>query len=90
MGKLLFGSGFPHDDPARAIESLYTLNAFSQGTQLPSLARSSVRAIVEHDPLPALGIEADLTPRRHEAEIDDSDETSMGEVVVAGRLAVRQ
>ncbi len=92
MGKLLFGSGFPYDDPARAIESLYTVNAFSQATQLPSVARSSVRAIIEHDPLASLGIEAEMAPRRHEAEpeVDDSDETSMGEVIVAARPAVRR
>ncbi len=46
MDKLLFGSGFPYDTPTRAIEALYTVNAYSHGTRLPSIARSSIRAMV--------------------------------------------
>lgn len=62
MDKLLFGSGFPIDTPARAIETLYTVNAYSHGTQLPSIARSSIKAIVEKDSLACLGIDAEFTP----------------------------
>ncbi len=60
MDKLLFGSGFPHDTPARTIEALYTLNAFGQGTPLPSIARSSIKAIIEKNSLACLGIETEL------------------------------
>ncbi|MFO0873754.1 MAG: amidohydrolase family protein [Phycisphaerales bacterium] len=64
MEKLLFGSGFPHETPARAIENLYSLNALGHGTQLPSVPRATVRAIVERDSLRALGVEvAGLAPR---------------------------
>ena len=34
MDKLLFGSGFPFDTPAKAIEALYSVNSYSHGTQL--------------------------------------------------------
>jgi len=64
MDKLLFGSGFPNDSPARAIESLYSVNAYSHGTQLPSIARTSLRAIVERDSLACLGINAEIASSR--------------------------
>ena len=61
MEKLLFGSGFPYDVPEKVIELLYTVNAFSQGTQLPSIPRSQIRGIVERDSLSCLGIDAAIT-----------------------------
>lgn len=61
MDKLLFGSAFPYDVPEKVIELLYTVNAFSQGTQLPSIPRSQIRGIVERDSLACLGIEAEIT-----------------------------
>jgi hypothetical protein len=61
MHKLMFGSGFPHDSPARTIESLYTINAHSHATQLPSIPRSQIRSIVERDSLQCLGIESEMT-----------------------------
>lgn len=63
MDKLLFGSGFPYETPARAIELLYTVNAYSHGTQLPSIARSSIRAIVERNSLACLGLESEIIAR---------------------------
>lgn len=74
MDKLLFGSGFPATTPARAIESLYTVNAYSHGTQLPSIARSSIRAIIEKDSLACLGIDAEIAsePREVESEPDET------------------
>jgi len=57
MDKLLLGSGFPYELPAKAIENLYSLNAYGHGTQLPSVPRSSVRAIVERDALTCLGLD---------------------------------
>jgi hypothetical protein len=71
MSKLLFASGFPAETPARAIESLYTLNAYSQGTTLPSIPRESIRAIIEQDSLRCLGIQAELTGRPGDPERDD-------------------
>ena len=71
MDKLLFGSGFPSDTPARAIESLYTVNAYSHGTQLPSIARTSIRAIIEKDALACLGIDAEIASETREPEMED-------------------
>ena len=59
--KLLFGSGYPFDMPARAIESLYSANAYCHGTQLPSIPRSAIRGIVERDSLAMLGISHEMT-----------------------------
>jgi hypothetical protein len=38
---------------------MYTVNAYCHGTQLPSIQRAAVRAIVERDSLRCLGIESD-------------------------------
>ena len=57
MDKILFGSGFPFETPTHAIESLYSVNAYSQGTQLASIPRSLIRSIVERDSLAILGID---------------------------------
>ena len=73
MEKLLFGSGFPNDTPARVIESMYTVNAFSHGTQLPSIARPLIRGIVEKDSLACLGIDAEIASGP--LEFDEGDET---------------
>jgi predicted TIM-barrel fold metal-dependent hydrolase len=83
MEKLLFGSGFPEDTPARTIETLYTVNAYSHGTQLPSIARASIRAIVEKDSLARLGIDAEIAPRS--AEPDEAEETEVPVVDVVHR-----
>ncbi len=56
MDKLLFGSGFPCDTPARVIEALYSVNTMNQGSQLPSIPRAQIHAIVERDSLPLLGL----------------------------------
>ena len=44
--------------PAKAIETLYSLNGFAQGTQMPSVPRAQLRSIVERDALSCLGIDA--------------------------------
>jgi len=72
MGKLLFGSGFPNDTPARVIESIYTVNAYSHGTQLPSIPRHWLRGVVEKDSLACLGINAEFTSRHTPDEGPDS------------------
>ncbi|MCA9291834.1 MAG: amidohydrolase family protein [Phycisphaerales bacterium] len=72
MDKLLFGSGFPLNTPARCIESMYSVNAYSHGTQMPTISRSSIRAIVERDSLALLGVHAELDARTPDP-IDDDD-----------------
>ena len=62
MDKLFFGSGFPGETPAKTIEALYSVNAFSHGTQLPAVPRSLIRGIVERDTLTCLGIDAIISP----------------------------
>ena len=57
MDRLLFASGWPAQGPAEAIERLYSLNTFSQGSNLPTIARSIIHSIIERDTLTALGID---------------------------------
>ncbi len=73
MHKLLFGSGFPMAAPAAAIEAIYTVNTLSHGTQLPSIARSSIRSIVEKDSLRCLGIDAEIAAAADEPEEPEPD-----------------
>ena len=54
MDRLFFGSGFPYEQPAKAIENLYSVNTFAHGTQLPSIPRVALRAIAERDPFSIL------------------------------------
>ena len=74
MDKLLFGSGFPFETPAKAIEAMYSVNSYSHGTQMPSVPRSLIRSIVERDSLACLGIESDITSRRSSTEREDDAE----------------
>ena len=64
MDRLLFGSGFPFETPSKAIELLYSINGVSLGTQLPSVARTSIRAIIERDSLKALGLDHEPVEQR--------------------------
>lgn len=57
MNKLLFGSDFPCLSPAAAIESLYTVNQLSIGSNLVAIPREQLRGIVECDALSLLGID---------------------------------
>ncbi|MBU0640391.1 MAG: amidohydrolase family protein [Planctomycetes bacterium] len=57
MDKLLFGSGFPFRSPASCIESLYSINQISAGTNLETIPREQLRGIVEREALSLLGIE---------------------------------
>ena len=57
MDKLLFGSDFPYRMPTACIETLYSVNQFSQGSNLPAIPRQQLRGIVERDALQLLGIE---------------------------------
>lgn len=57
IDKLLFGSDFPYRSPAASIESLYSINQLSYGTNLVTIPREQLRGIVERDALALLGIE---------------------------------
>lgn len=70
MDRLLFASGWPCRTPAEAIETLYSLNTFSQGSQLPSIPRTAIRSIVERDTLALLGMTR--TPSNATADTDAS------------------
>ncbi len=70
IDKLLFGSGFPFETPVKAIETLYSVNTFGHGTQLPSVQRAKLRTIVERDSLACLGIESELSARTSDANSD--------------------
>ena len=54
--KLLFGSDFPYTSATSCIESLYSINQFCHGTNLPTIPREHLRSIVECDALARLGI----------------------------------
>jgi len=62
MHKLAFGSGFPMETPAKAIETVYSINTYSHGTQLPAVPRAQLRSVVERDVIGCLGFDADLSP----------------------------
>ncbi|MFP4054187.1 MAG: amidohydrolase family protein, partial [Phycisphaerae bacterium] len=56
MDKVLFGSDFPYSTAADAIKSVYRLHEVTQGTNLPSVPRETLRTMVERDALTAMGI----------------------------------
>jgi predicted TIM-barrel fold metal-dependent hydrolase len=86
MEKILFASGFPYDAPEKAIESLYSVNAFSKGTNLPTISRSLLRGIVERDSLQCLGIESEMHAAVAAEREPREDESS--EPVTASRVEV--
>lgn len=55
--KLLFGSGFPFAVAAHCIEAVYDINQMCRGTNLPAIPGEELRALVERDSLPLLGID---------------------------------
>jgi predicted TIM-barrel fold metal-dependent hydrolase len=57
IDKLLFGSDFPYTNATECIESLYSINQFAQGTNLPLVPREALRGIVERETLALLGLE---------------------------------
>ena len=57
MDKLLFGSDFPYTHATAAIESLYRINQLVTGTNLPTVPRQHLAAIVERDALSLLGMD---------------------------------
>jgi hypothetical protein len=85
MNKLMFGSGFPHETPARTIESVYTINALSHGTQLPSIPRAQIRSIVERDSLRCLGIECEVATDSQPNSLTAAPSGSFGPRAASGR-----
>ncbi|MFW5682312.1 MAG: amidohydrolase family protein [Phycisphaeraceae bacterium] len=57
MSQLLFGSGFPHTRPDRAIVAIYSASGTAQGTNLPGVPREQLRAVVERDAFACLGLQ---------------------------------
>ncbi len=74
MDKLLFGSDFPYTSATTAIESLYRINQLVTGTNLPTVPRPSLVAIVERDALGLLGIDASV-PLASDPPASDADAT---------------
>jgi len=62
IDKLLFGSDFPYCSAATAIEALYRLNQLVTGTNLPTVPRQYLAAIVERDAINLLGIQPSASP----------------------------
>jgi len=89
MDKLLFGSGFPFDTPESAIEAIYSVNAYCHGTQLPSVPRSQIRAIVERDSLALLGIETVIAARQSDGSVRETPTVTMEFTDVLQRRGVR-
>lgn len=56
IDKLLFGSDFPYTQATAAIEALYRINQLVTGTNLPTVPRPYLAAIVERDTLALLGL----------------------------------
>lgn len=56
MDKLLFGSGFPLAKPSDCIETLLGFNRLLADTNLPTVPREQIRAIIERDIIKTLGI----------------------------------
>ncbi|MCJ7543082.1 MAG: amidohydrolase family protein [Phycisphaerae bacterium] len=66
--KILFGSDFPFSTAAAAIEGLYRLQEVTQGTNLPTVPRETLRSIIERRALTALGLGGDQEPAPAPAE----------------------
>jgi hypothetical protein len=71
MDKMLFGSDFPFLRAADAIKAVYRLHEVTQGTNLPSVPRETLRTMIERNALEAMGIaQADDLA----GVVEDSDE----------------
>jgi uncharacterized protein len=74
MDKVLFGSDFPYSTASEAIESVYRLHEVTQGTNLPSVPRETLRTMIERDALSALGIARPGEVEAMLAETGDDEE----------------
>ena len=61
LQRLLFGSGYPNEQPKTAIERIYTINSVRAGSSLPTIPREALRIFVERDALECIGIERPAT-----------------------------
>jgi predicted TIM-barrel fold metal-dependent hydrolase len=68
MDALLFGSNFPFTSAAACIESLYSINQFCHGTNLPTIPREQLRRVVERNTLELLGLEKRNAPAPRERD----------------------
>jgi len=68
--RLLFGSDFPYYNPDQAIEAIYSINRFAQGSAMPSVPREKLQAIVERDALTCLGLKRGATPAGSESNAE--------------------
>ncbi|MCC7145533.1 MAG: amidohydrolase family protein [Phycisphaeraceae bacterium] len=59
MDRLLLASGFPATTPQKAITTLYSINSFAQGHNLPAVPREQLRMIVEQNAARCLGLPED-------------------------------
>lgn len=57
LEKLLFGSDYPIATPKETAAGLLSVNDPIAGTSLPPVPLDEIRAIIERDPLPLLGLE---------------------------------
>ncbi len=74
IDKLLFGSDFPYRSPAAGIETLYSINQLSYGTNLITIPRERLRSIVERDAFELLGIDHPrVSPRGPRPILADDD-----------------
>jgi predicted TIM-barrel fold metal-dependent hydrolase len=76
MDALLFGSNFPFTTAAACIESLYSINHFCHGTNLPNIPREQLRRVVERNTLELLGLASrniSAPPERDTAVIPTED-----------------
>ena len=63
LKKMLFGSGYPFENPERAIERIYTINSVRAGSSLPTIPREALRSLVERDALSCVGVRRPDTAR---------------------------
>lgn len=62
MDKLLFGSDFPLNTPAQAVEDLFAIHQATAGLHLPVVPREALRAILERDAIQLLGLRLSPPP----------------------------
>jgi len=82
MGQVLFGTGYPRNDPEQAIVTLYSVNTMTQGTHLPAVPREQLRAMVQRDTLSVLGLTPPGGPDA-DGPSDDSDPAEADDIAVA-------
>lgn len=75
LRKLFFGSGYPRETPASALERIYTINSVRSGSQLPTIPRESLRTFVERNSLACVGIELPQSQSEPTPQLEASNET---------------